>query len=94
VAGGGRSGNATSVASEILHKHVLGKTVSTTRKRVVRKLLRKVPYLGYAVAGAELVDAVVDRVQKESLNTPASQPAQNTLTSQSAQFGTSQPKRK
>lgn len=66
IAGGGKAGTKTSVASKANHKAAQDGKISKKTSHKVTKVLRKVPYVGTAIAAGQLVDAVVDRVEKET----------------------------
>lgn len=57
IAGGGRAGATTSVASKINHAAAKKGYYSVRTRNLVTKGLRKVPYLGVAVSGYEIYDA-------------------------------------
>ena len=57
IAGGGRAGSTTSVASKINHAASKKGYYSVRTRNLVTKGLRKVPYLGVAVSGYEIYDA-------------------------------------
>jgi RHS repeat-associated protein len=73
IAGGGKAGTKTSVASIANHKAAKDGKISMKTRHAVTKVLRKVPYVGTAIGAGQLVDAVVDRVQSETSNESTNQ---------------------
>jgi RHS repeat-associated protein len=73
IAGGGKAGTKTSVASIANHKAAKDGKISKKTRHAVTKVLRKVPYVGTAIGAGQLVDAVVDRVQSETSNESTNQ---------------------
>ncbi|MDO6561649.1 RHS repeat-associated core domain-containing protein [Paraglaciecola chathamensis] len=66
VAGGGPAGSKTSVASKANHAAAKSGAISTSTRNTVTKVLRKVPYVGTAIAAVQLGDAIIDRVESET----------------------------
>jgi uncharacterized protein RhaS with RHS repeats len=66
VDGGGPAGSKTSVASKVNHAAAKSGAISTKTRNLATKVLRKVPYVGTAIAVGQLADAISDRIESES----------------------------
>lgn len=60
VDGGGPSGRRTSSFSQMNHAAAAKKLYSNATRHGITKVLRKLPYAGYALAAYELYDAFCD----------------------------------
>lgn len=62
IAGGGPSGDKTSLASQINHRLAQsGRYSLSTRNFLTQQILRRIPYLGAGLGLLELIDALIDR---------------------------------
>jgi hypothetical protein len=68
IAGGGPAKKKTSVASKANHAAAKKGIISKKASHAVTKVLRKVPYVGTAIAAVQLGDAIVDRIESETDN--------------------------
>ncbi len=84
VDGGGPSKDKTSVASKKNHQLYKDKKISLKTRHAVTKVLRKVPYVGTAVATAQLVDAVSDRLSSDDQSTTSTGAESSTTNSGSS----------
>jgi RHS repeat-associated protein len=76
IAGGGPSKNKTSVASKANHAAAKKGVISKKASHAVTKVLRKVPYMGAAIAVAQVVDAISDRIETDN-DTDTQEQAEN-----------------
>ncbi|PLX60047.1 RHS repeat-associated core domain-containing protein, partial [Sedimenticola selenatireducens] len=68
IAGGGRSGSGTSVASQLNHSAAQRGLYSIGTRNALSAILRKTPYVGYAYGAYELGDALYDRYNNSYSN--------------------------
>ena len=68
IAGGGPSGNRTSVASQLNHNAARNGLYSIGTRNTLTSTLRKVPYVGAGIGAYQLGNAISDRFNSPSQN--------------------------
>ncbi len=69
ISGGGPSGSGTSVASQLNHNAARRGLYSISTRNSLSKVLRKVPFAGYALGAYQLGDALYGRYNSQQVST-------------------------